>query len=109
MATDLSTLAVEMDAITQGRPELELSQVEREMTARDREMENPFTKDLQVTAIRGARRYLADRLSRVAAPHRLLDPQPGPLIADRLSVLTRKTLGGLETDLLGRAIAAAVA
>jgi predicted oxidoreductase len=59
---------------------------------------------MQVTAIRGARRYLPDRISRVAAPHRLLDPKAGPLIAVRLNILTRKTLGGLETDLEGRVL-----
>ena len=67
-------------------------------------MDNPYTKDLQVTAIHGARRYLADRLTRVAAPHKLLDPAAGPLIAVKLHVLTRKTLGGLETDLSGRVL-----
>ena len=52
--------------------------------ARDREIDNPFTKDLQVTAIRGARSYRGDKLIRVATPHRLLDPKAGPLIAVRL-------------------------
>ena len=72
--------------------------------ARDREMGNRFTKDAQVTALRGARSYLGDRLIRVATPHRLLDPKAGPLIAVRLRMLTRKTLGGIETDLEGRAL-----
>ena len=45
--------------------------------------------------------------SRVAKPHRLLDPGAGPLIAVRLWILTRKTLGGLETDLSGRVLAPA--
>jgi uncharacterized protein len=67
--------------------------------AHDREVANPYTKDLQLTAIRGARRYLADRLVRVAKPHRFLDPAAGPLVAVRLHVLTRKTLGGLHTNL----------
>jgi predicted oxidoreductase len=70
--------------------------------ARDREIDNAFGKDAQITAIRGARRYRGDRLIRVATPHKLLDPRNGPLIAIRLSILTRKTLGGLETDLSGR-------
>jgi predicted oxidoreductase len=70
--------------------------------ARDREVDNDFGKDAQLTAVRGARRYRGDRLIRVAAPHKFLDPRNGPLIAIRLHVLTRKTLGGLETDLSGR-------
>ncbi|MFF7631607.1 FAD-binding dehydrogenase [Kitasatospora sp. NPDC008050] len=78
----------------------------REIEARDREIANPFGKDLQVTAIHGARRYLGDKLVRTAAPHRLLDPKAGPLIAVRLHVLTRKSLGGLATDLSARVLRA---
>ncbi|MFY1669608.1 FAD-binding dehydrogenase [Plantactinospora sp. WMMB334] len=74
--------------------------------ARDRAIDHEFGKDLQVLAIRAARRYRGDRLSRVATPHRLLDPSAGPLIAVRLHVLSRKTLGGLETDLDGRCLRA---
>jgi predicted oxidoreductase len=103
--TDLRALVTKMNAITGGEPELPYEQVEAEVVARDREMDNPFSKDAQVTAIHGARRYLADRLTRVAAPHRLLDPEAGPLIAIRLNILTRKTLGGIETDLSGQVLA----
>jgi predicted oxidoreductase len=84
--------------------ELTFAQVQREVLARDREMDNKYSKDLQVVAMRGARKYLPDRIMRVAAPHRLLDPKAGPLIAVRLSVLTRKSLGGLETDLASRVL-----
>lgn len=74
------------------------------MKARDREMDNKFTKDLQVTAIRGHRNYFGDKLIRVAPPHKILDPKNGPLIAVRLHILSRKTLGGLQTDLSGRVL-----
>ncbi|SNR76291.1 hypothetical protein SAMN06265360_11813 [Haloechinothrix alba] len=87
-----------------GEKLLDAEHVEAEIVARDREMANPYTKDMQVTVIHGARRYLGDKLVRVAAPHRLLDPKAGPLIAVRLSVISRKTLGGLETDLSGRVL-----
>jgi uncharacterized protein len=100
---DLASLVRGMNALTD-EPLLELAAVEREIVARDREIENPYTKDLQVTAIRGARRYIPDRITRVAAPHRILDPQAGPLIAVRLHILTRKTLGGLHTDLSSRVL-----
>ena len=93
-----------MNALTD-EPLLDFADVEREIVARDREIENPYTKDLQVTAIRGARRYIPDRITRVAAPHRILDPKAGPLIAVRLNILTRKTLGGLQTDLSSRVLA----
>jgi hypothetical protein len=95
---DLGALVAAMNSLA-GEPLLDLEAVEREIVARDGQIDNPFGKDMQVTAIRAARRYLPDRISRVAAPHRLLDPEAGPLIAVRLSILTRKTLGGVETDL----------
>jgi predicted oxidoreductase len=85
-------------------PLIDPAAVERQVLARDREIANPFTKDSQIAHIRGARHYLGDRLIRTAKPHRLLDPAAGPLIAVRLHILTRKTLGGLETDLAGRVL-----
>ncbi|HEV2148291.1 MAG TPA: FAD-binding dehydrogenase [Longimicrobiaceae bacterium] len=85
---------------------IDLATLEREVAARDRELDNPFGKDAQVAAILRARSYLGDRLIRVARPHRLLDPAAGPLIAVRLNILTRKTLGGLQTDLAGRVLRA---
>ncbi|MEU6867987.1 FAD-binding dehydrogenase [Streptomyces sp. NPDC046876] len=100
---DLSALVRGMNAVTK-EDLLDEETVRRELTARDREIANPFTKDLQVTAIHGARKYLGDRLVRTAAPHRILDPKAGPLIAVRLSILTRKSLGGLETDLSSRVL-----
>jgi len=102
---DLRALVAGMNALTE-QPLLDFEQVEREVVARDREMDNPYSKDLQVTAIHGARRYLPDRITRVAAPHKLLDPGAGPLIAVKLHILTRKTLGGLQTDLQARVLRA---
>ncbi|MGY1827861.1 MULTISPECIES: FAD-binding dehydrogenase [unclassified Blastococcus] len=104
VARTLPELVAGMNRVTGGTPELDLAQVEREIVARDREVGNTFTKDLQLTAIRGARNYLGDKLIRVAPPHRLLDPDAGPLVAVRLNLLTRKSLGGLETDLSGRVL-----
>jgi uncharacterized protein len=85
-------------------PSIDVGELEREIVARDRQLASPFAKDLQVAAIHEARRYLPDRFTRIASPHRILDPGAGPLIAVRLSILTRKTLGGLETDLTGRVL-----
>ena len=101
----LPELVRRMNALV-GEPLLDAAAVERVIVARDREIANPFAKDAQVTAIHGARRYVGDRLIRTARPHRILDPAAGPLIAVRLSILTRKTLGGLETDLAGRVLGA---
>ncbi|MFJ9942335.1 FAD-binding dehydrogenase [Streptomyces erythrochromogenes] len=100
---DLAALVRGMNAVTK-EDLLDEATVRSQIVARDREIANPFTKDLQVTAIHGARRYLGDKLIRTAAPHRILDPKAGPLIAVRLSILTRKSLGGLETDLSSRVL-----
>ncbi len=102
-ADSLRELVTKMNAIPDVAP-LDYPIVEAEVTARDREVVNRFSKDGQITAIRGARAYLPDRLSRVVAPHRLTDPKAGPLIAVKLHILTRKTLGGLETDLDSRVL-----
>ncbi|MET9874114.1 FAD-binding dehydrogenase [Actinacidiphila glaucinigra] len=102
---DLDALVRGMNAITKDDL-IDEAALRREIEARDREITNTFTKDLQVTAIRGARNYIGDKLIRTAAPHRLLDPKAGPLIAVRLNILTRKSLGGMETDLDARVLRA---
>ncbi|MEU8963692.1 FAD-binding dehydrogenase, partial [Streptomyces sp. NPDC048491] len=92
---DLAALVRGMNALTD-EPLIDEAALRREIVARDREIANPFTKDLQITAIRGARNYLGDKLIRTAPPHRILDPGAGPLIAVKLHILTRKSLGGLR-------------
>jgi predicted oxidoreductase len=101
----LPDLVRRMNALTP-EPLLDLTAVEREIMARDRQIDNPFGKDTQINAIRAARNYLGDKLIRTAKPHKLLDPSAGPLIAVRLNILTRKTLGGLHTDLSSRVLGA---
>ena len=76
-----------------------LDHIKAQIEARDREIDNPYVKDAQVMNIHNARRYIGDKLIRTAKPHRILDPAHGPLIAVKLNILTRKTLGGFETDL----------
>jgi predicted oxidoreductase len=106
VADTLPELVVGMNKLTD-QPLVDADRLQRLVEARDRELDNDFTKDAQITAIRGARGYRGDKLIRVAAPHKLLDPAAGPLIAVRLNILTRKTLGGLHTDLDGRVLDAA--
>ena len=99
----LEDLVVAMNEMT-GEHRVGIHHLRRQIEARDREIANAFNKDAQITAIRGARRFLGDRLMRTAKPHRLLDRNAGPLIAVRLHILTRKTLGGLHTDLSSRVL-----
>ncbi len=105
VADSLPELVDGMNKLT-GDGLIDLTALTELVEARDREMDNSFTKDLQIAALRSARSYRGDRLIRVASPHKMLDPKAGPLIAVRLHVLTRKTLGGLETDLSGRVLQA---
>jgi len=102
-AATIRELVAKMNALTPEAP-LDLAEIERQVVERDRQMDNDFAKDAQVTAIHGARNYRGDKLIRTARPHKILDPRNGPLIAVRLHVLTRKTLGGLETDLDARVL-----
>ncbi|MYW44140.1 FAD-binding dehydrogenase [Streptomyces sp. SID486] len=102
-AGSLEQLVERMNSLT-GKALLDAAAIRRQIEARDLQLANPYSKDSQVQGIRNARRYIGDRLGRVAAPHRILDPAAGPLIAVRLHVLTRKTLGGIQTDLDSRAL-----
>jgi predicted oxidoreductase len=107
VADSLDELVAGMNAIADlDVPPLTAAELRPVIEARDREIDNAFSKDAQVTAIHGARKYRGDKLIRVATPHKILDPKAGPLIAVRLNILSRKTLGGLETDLSGRCLRA---
>jgi predicted oxidoreductase len=100
----LEELVEGMNALA-GSALIDIAHIRREIEARDRQFDNPYAKDGQVMAIHNARRYRGDKLVRVAKPHRLLDPSKGPLIAVRLHILTRKSLGGFQTDLDARVLA----
>lgn len=105
VADNLPELFDGMRALSPDVP-IDTDNIEREIVARDRELDNEFSKDMQLTAVRGARKYRGDKLIRVATPHRILDPKARPLIAVKLHLLTRKSLGGIQTDLDSRALAA---
>lgn len=97
VADSVAELVAGMNKI--GDVELDPAAIEALLVARDREMDNDFGKDLSVSAIHAARKYRGDRVARIASPHKMLDPTNGPLIAVKLHLLTRKSLGGLETNL----------
>jgi hypothetical protein len=104
VADDLDTLVAGMNRI--GDVPLDADALRMQIVARDRQVDNPFSKDAQMMAIHAARHYRGDRLIRTAKPHRFLDPANGPLIAVKLHILTRKTLGGLQTNLDSQMIGA---
>lgn len=102
-ATTVEELASKMNAIA---PEtvVDASKLHQQLLVRDSQIDNAFSKDQQIQSIRNARKYIGDRLTRVVAPHKILDPAAGPLVAVKLHILTRKSLGGLQTDLSGRVL-----
>jgi predicted oxidoreductase len=103
VADSLDELVAKMNALTD-EPLLDVGRIRAQLEARDLQMANPYAKDAQVQGIRNSRRYIGDRIGRTAAPHRILDPAAGPLIGVKLHILTRKTLGGIQTDLSSRTI-----
>ena len=103
VADTLEELVAMMNKLTD-EPLLDPVAIRAQIESRDAQMSNPYSKDAQVQGIRNSRRYLGDRIARTAAPHRILDPEAGPLIGVKLHILTRKTLGGIQTDLSSRAL-----
>ena len=103
VADDLNTLVEGMNRLAPDY-HIETERLRAQIDARDKQVDNPFAKDLQIIAINGARNYRGDKLIRTARPHKILDKDKGPLIAVKLHILTRKTLGGLETDLDARVL-----
>jgi hypothetical protein len=91
-------------AVAAGGPPVDVAAVEHAVRDRDAQLRNVTGKDPQLAVARDARRILSERIVRVARPAPLLDPADGPLIAVRLNILTRKSLGGLETDLEARVL-----
>jgi predicted oxidoreductase len=87
-----------------GAPELQYEHIEKIMKDRDDQVANPFTKDSQIMLIHNALKFRGDRMARCAKLHRILDPAYGPLIAVRMNILTRKTLGGIQTNLKSQAL-----
>lgn len=105
IADTIPELVTKMNALTgASAPQIDAAKLTKIIEDRDSQLENPFSKDAQVNYIRTARGFLGDKIVRTAGPHKLADPKKGPLIAVRLNVLTRKTLGGIETDLDGRCL-----
>ncbi|MDO9456757.1 FAD-binding dehydrogenase [Nocardioides sp.] len=105
VADTVDELVAGMNKLSRG-PQLDAADVEAMIVARDRELDNGFSKDAQLMLVANARRSRTDKVVRVAKPHKILDPAHGPLIAVRLNILTRKTLGGIQTDLSSRALGA---
>jgi len=103
VASTLEDLVARMNGLT-AEPLLDAAQIRAQIEARDLQLANPFSKDAQIQGIRNSRKAIGDRLGRTATPHRILDPDAGPLIGVKLHILTRKTLGGIQTDLESRAL-----
>ena len=105
-ADTVEELVAKMNGLLEpGEPELDPAQVRATVEARDAQLDNPYSKDAQIAAMHVARQYRGDKISKRAyPPHKLTDPKKGPLVAVKLHILSRKTLGGFETDLSARVL-----
>ncbi|WP_433361672.1 FAD-binding dehydrogenase [Actinoplanes sp. CA-142083] len=103
VAGQLEELVAGMNKLTDS-PLLDAARIRTQIEARDRQIDNPYSKDSQIQGIHNSRRYRGDRLGRTVSPHRILDPAAGPLIAVKLHILTRKSLGGIQTNLDSQAL-----
>ncbi len=103
VADNLEELVAKMNGLTD-EPLLDIVKIREQVDARDSQVDNSYSKDAQIQGIRNARRYIGDRVGRAASPHKITDPSAGPLIGVKLHILTRKTLGGIQTDLDSRAL-----
>ncbi|AVS03773.1 TPA: FAD-binding dehydrogenase [Staphylococcus aureus] len=100
VADNLETLVERMNQLTK-EDLLDYHQIKAEIESRDLQINNKFMKDPQVASIHNARKFLGDRFIRTAKPHKILDKNK--LIAVKLHLISRKTLGGIQTNLDGQA------
>lgn len=100
VADNLETLVERMNQLTK-EDLLDYHQIKAEIESRDLQINNKFMKDPQVASIHNARKFLGDRFIRTAKPHKILDKIK--LIAIKLHLISRKTLGGIQTNLDGQA------
>src|SRR3954454_22769870 len=103
-ASTLPELAEKMAGVTSdGALDAEL--VEREVRHYDDNLARGkgLWNDDQIRRIQQLRNWRGDRL-RTAKFQQIADPAPGPLIAIRMTVMARKSLGGIQTDLGARVL-----
>lgn len=103
VADDLGTLVKKMNALVNDHL-LNYDEIKAEIKSRDLQITNAFSKDPQIAFIHNARQFLGDKIVRTAKPQPFLSNMSGKLIAVKLNIISRKTLGGIQTDLDGRAM-----
>jgi len=101
-ATTLEELVRKMNDL-QGTDDVKLENVSDSILPYDAMIDRgpSFHDDEQLRRIAHARQYRGDKV-RTCKFQKILDPQALPLVAIRESILSRKTLGGIQTDLGGR-------
>jgi predicted oxidoreductase len=103
-ARTLPELAEKMAGVTNDGA-LDASLMEREVTSYDATIARgkPLFNDDQLRRIAQLRNWRGDRL-RTCAFQRIVDEDAMPLIAIRMGVMARKSLGGIQTDLRSRVL-----
>jgi uncharacterized protein len=103
-AGSLPELTEKMAALM-GDGALDPERVQREVERYDATIARgkPLFNDDQLRRIESYRNWRGDRL-RTSKFQRIVDPKAGPLIAIRMTVMSRKSLGGIQTDLESRVL-----
>jgi len=102
-AESVKELVQKMNDLT-GTSDVNAEQLKRDIQAFDRALEEGAnSQDEQVQRIGKLRMYRGDKL-RTTKYQRIMDPSAMPLIAIRAFVLTRKSMGGVQTDLNSRVL-----
>ncbi len=96
---NLAELVDNMNQLT-GEDKVRLSDVRHAAEAWDHQINLPekFQNDEQLRRIKHLRQWKGDKL-RTCKKQTILDPKAGPLIAIRERIISRKSLGGIQTDL----------
>jgi uncharacterized protein len=104
VADDLPQLVAKMNALA-GDNSVDLGAIESATRNYDACIDRGprFHDDEQLRRIEFARRWVGDRV-RTCEFQKILDPKAGPLIAIREFIISRKSMGGLQTDLQCRVL-----
>ncbi|TKB43771.1 FAD-binding dehydrogenase [Thalassotalea mangrovi] len=105
VADTVAQLCEKMNALT-GEQDLDLAVLQQTLDDYDEVLARPESQwnDDQIRHIEHARKWKADKL-RTCKPHPIQAKKHGPLIAIKVALISRKSLGGIQTNLNSQVMA----
>lgn len=107
MADTLPELVAKMNESSAGQyqSQVELDNVQRDVDAYDGQQDRneKFVTDDQIRRIEFLRKWRGDKV-RTLKRQKILDPKAGPLIAIRSRIISRKSMGGFETNVASQVL-----